>query len=139
MSLEVVGEQVVASYSDLYTCGSGAAGGAGYLATAPIAADGSFMLQTPVLSGLVPTVTFTLNGVVPQAAGGTWSGTYSAANSNTGCSPVSGSFTATPIQSVTGTFAGSTSLGTGSSSSPLNLSVVLQQGSAGFVTALNFV
>jgi hypothetical protein len=139
MSLNVVGEQVIASYSDLYTCGSGGAGGAGYLATAQIAADGNFTLQTPVLSGLVPTVTFTVNGVVPQTAGGTWSGTYSATNANAGCTPVSGSFTAVPIQPVTGTFAGSANLGTVSSGSPINLSVVLQQGSAGFVTAPNFV
>jgi hypothetical protein len=52
---------------------------------------------------------------------------------------VSGSFTAVPIQPVTGTFAGSASLGTGSSGSPLNLSVVLQQGSAGFVMPPSFV
>jgi hypothetical protein len=52
---------------------------------------------------------------------------------------VSGSFTAVPIQPVTGTFAGSASLGTGSSGSPLNLSVVLRQGSAGFVTIPNSV
>lgn len=139
MSLNVVGEQVIASYSDLFTCGSGAAGGAGYLATAQIAADGSFTLQTPVPSGLTPTVTFTVNGIIPQTAGGTWSGTYSATNANAGCSPVSGSFTAVPIQPVAGTFAGSANLGTGSSGSPLNLSVVMQQGSAGFVTTPNFV
>ncbi len=139
LSLDVVGEQVIASYSDLYTCGSSGAGGAGYLATAQIAADGSFTLQTPVFSGFVPTITFTVNGVVPQTAGGTWSGTYSATNANAGCSPVSGSFTAMPIQPVTGTFAGSASLGTVSNGSPVNLSVVLQQGSAGFVTAPNFV
>jgi hypothetical protein len=139
LSLDVAGEQVIASDSMLYSCGSGAVGGAGYLATAQIAADGSFTLQTPVLSGLVPTVTFTVNGVVPQTAGGTWSGTYSATNANAGCSPLSGSFTAVPIQLVTGTFAGSASLGTGSGGSPINLSVVLQQGSAGFVTTLNSV
>ena len=139
MSLNVVGEQVIGSDSMLYSCGSGGAGDAGYLATAQIAADGSFTLQTPVLSGLAPTVTFTVNGVVPQTAGGTWSGTYGATNANTGCSPVSGSFTAVPIQPVTGTFAGSASLGTGSSGSPLNLSVVLRQGSAGFVTIPNSV
>jgi hypothetical protein len=99
----------------------------------------SFTLQTPVPSGLAPTVTFTVNGIIPQTAGGTWSGTYSATNANAGCSPVSGSFTAVPIQPVAGMFAGSANLGTGSSGSPLNLSVVMQQGSAGFVTTPNFV
>jgi hypothetical protein len=139
VSLDVVGEQVIASYSDLYTCGNSGGGGAGYLATAQIAADGSFTLQAPALSGFVPTIIFTVNGAEPQTVGGTWSGTYSATNANAGCIPVSGSFTAVPIQPVTGTFAGSANLGTGSSGSPVNLSIVLQQGSAGFVTAPNFV
>lgn len=139
LSLDVVGEQVIASNSVFYGCGSGGGGGAGYLATAQIAADGTFTLQTPVLSGPAPTIAFTVNGVVPKTSGGTWSGTYSATNANAGCSPVSGSFTAVPIQPVTGTFAGSANLGTVSSGTPVSLSVVLQQGSAGFVTTPNFI
>lgn len=139
LSLDDAGGQVIANYSLLYTCSNGlfinGAGGSGYLATAQIAADGSFTLQT---SGN-PTVTFTLNGVVPQNAAATWSGTYSANDSNAGCVPVSGSFTAVPVQPVTGTFAGSVNFGTGSNNSPLRLSLALQQGSPGFATTPNYI
>ncbi len=142
LSLDESNGQVIANDSFLYSCspgggisGSAGAGGSGYLATAQIAADGSFTLQT---SGVSPPVTFTLHGTVPQGPAETWSGTYSANDSNAGCVPLSGSFTALPIQPVTGTFAGSTNFGTSSNHSPLTVNLILQQGSPGFVTAPNF-
>jgi hypothetical protein len=128
LSLDVVNGQVLASDSMSYYCGNGGVGSGGYLGAAPIAADGSFILQTPVLSGLGEIVTFEVKGIAPQIAGETWSGTYSATNTNVGCSPVSGEFTAVPIQPVTGTFAGSATLGAGSSGTPVSITVILQQG-----------
>jgi hypothetical protein len=139
LSLDESGGRVIANDSVLYTCSNGfgtsGSGGSGYLGTAPVAADGSFTLQT---TGN-PTVTFTLNGTVPQTAAESWSGTYSANDANAGCIPVAGSFTAAPIQPVTGTYDGSVSFGNNSGSTPLKVSLVLQQGSPGFVTTPNHI
>jgi hypothetical protein len=136
LSLDVVGGQVIANQSLIYTCGNIGGGTAGYLTTADIASDGSFTLQTPT-QGVQPTITFAVQGMVPQTTAGTWSGTYGAADSNVGCSPVSGTFTAVPIQPVTGTFAGSETWNLGSGGTPVNVSVVLQQGATNFTPTIS--
>ncbi|HEY4380860.1 MAG TPA: hypothetical protein VGN01_10980 [Acidobacteriaceae bacterium] len=128
LSLNEVAGQVTGAQSAMYNCGNTGGGGAGRLAATEIGADGSFTLQTPTVGGLAPTITFTVNGVAPQAIGGTWSGTYSANDSNAGCGPQSGSFTAVPIQPVTGTFQGQSTLGATSGGTPVSISIVLQQG-----------
>ena len=110
MTLDVSNGQVLAEGSDFYPCGNGAVGGRLALPAATIAADGSFTLQTQQLSATVPTVMLSIHGKAPIAAGGNWTGTYVATNSNPGCLPVSGAFTAAPIQPIRGTFLGTGTL-----------------------------
>lgn len=110
-TLDVVNGQVYATVADFYPCsGLGSSGGGGGFIPGQIATDGSFTLQSgsPIF---IPTITLTIQGNVPTTASTSWSGTYSGTNSNTGCAPVSGTFTAIPVQPVTGTFSGSGSLG----------------------------
>ncbi len=111
MTLDVSNGQVLADMSVFYPCSNGAVGGSGALPATTIAADGSFTLQTNQVSTLVPTVMLSVHGKAPQAAGANWTGTYTATNANTGCAPVSGTFTAMPIQTVSGTFLGVGTLG----------------------------
>ena len=110
-NLDAINGEMYATVADFYPCtGLGATGSASGYGPASIASDGSFTLQST--SGLFsPTTVLTIHGNIPTASG-SWSGTYSATNSNSGCSPVSGSFTAIPVSPVTGTFAGTGSLGT---------------------------
>jgi hypothetical protein len=130
MTLDVVNGQVIAQSTYSYPCGMSTVGGAGSMSAATIAADGSFTLQSLPLSGVTPAVVLSVHGTVPQTAGASWTGTYMATNSNQGCLPVTGSFTATPIQPITGTFAGMVGLGAPNSAlvtAPV-ISVALQQG-----------
>jgi hypothetical protein len=130
MTLDVINGQVVATSSDFYPCSGSAVGGSGGLAPATVASDGSFTLQTLQINGVVPTVALSVHGNVSQTAGGSWFGTYSATNSNAGCTPVGGTFTAVPIQAVTGTFHGTGSLGapTSTTPTPITLTATLTQG-----------
>jgi hypothetical protein len=126
VTLDVVNGQVYGSIAESYPCsGILSVGFASGLVPAPIAADGSFTLQTgsPILT---PTLTLTIQGNVPTTTSASWSGTYSATNSNTGCSPVSGAFTAIPIQPVAGTFSGAGTLGALAPNA--TMTVMLQQG-----------
>ncbi len=129
-TLDVIDDQVYASVTDFYPCTAGGAGGSGNFSPAPIAADGSFTLQTDQISGVTPTIVITINGSVPKGANTAWSGTYSATNANAGCTPVMGSFTAVPILPATGTFTGTGSIGpqNTSLSSSETITVTLQQG-----------
>jgi hypothetical protein len=110
-TLDVIDDQVYASVTDFYPCTAGGAGGSGNFSPAPIAADGSFTLQTDQISGVTPTIVITINGSVPKGKNTAWSGTYSATNANAGCTPIMGSFTAAPILQATGTFTGTGSIG----------------------------
>jgi hypothetical protein len=130
LTLDVVNGQVLADSTNFYPCTNGAVGGSGSMAPAAIAADGTFTLQTLQIAGFTPTVVMTIHGTLPKTLGASWSGTYSATNSNTGCVPVSGTFIAEPIQPVTGTFSGTGSLGSPNShivTAPI-LTITLQQG-----------
>ncbi len=111
MTLDVSNGEVLADMSFFYPCSNGGVGGSGALPLATIAADGSFTLQTSQVNTLVPTVVLSVHGKAPQAAGGNWTGTYTATNSSPGCLPVSGTFTAAPIQAIGGTFLGVGTLG----------------------------
>ena len=130
VSLDVTGGMVTGNASTAFVCtNSGAGGGSGF-APAPIAADGSFELQPVTLGAEVPTETFEVHAVVPQTAGETWSGTYTATDTNKGCTSTSGAFTAVPIMPVTGTYAGAGALGQqgSSSSTPVKITAIFEQG-----------
>ncbi len=130
LTLDVDNGQIIAGESDFYPCGNGSAvGGAGNFASATIAPDGTFTLQTPQFAGLTPTVALIIQGSVPRTAGAAWTGSYSATNANAGCAPVSGTFIATPMEPVAGTYTGAGSLGApGATATPIAISVTLQQG-----------
>lgn len=112
--------------------GNGAAIGFGVSALGTVQADGSFKAQTSsgiVEGGTVPSVTVT--GTVPKAPQGSWSGTYviDPGSLNGSCSgSQSGTFTATPIQAVSGTFTGTGTLTQGSMQSTFSVTVEVQQG-----------
>lgn len=130
MTLDVVNGHVFADASDFYPCIASGAGGAGGLTPGTIAADGTFTLQTQQAAGTTPTIVMTVHGTLPTTPGASWAGTYSATNANAGCVPVSGTFTAQPIQPVTGTFTGTGSLGPPNSvilTAP-TLTIMFQQG-----------
>lgn len=129
-TLDVINGQVIANGNVFYPCGGSGAGGTAAFTPATIAADGTFTLQTlQSATSPTPTVVETIHGTVPQTAGA-WSGTYSATNANPGCAPVSGTFTAVPIQPVTGTFIGSGTLGPANSNmgAAETATLTLQQG-----------
>lgn len=71
--------------------------------TGTVKADGSFTAGTSFLS---------VSGTVPKTAGGTWQGTYTLGQVAANCpiGPFSGSFTATPLADLTGTYAGAAPL-----------------------------
>ena len=106
----------------------------GAAVTGTVASDGSFTVSTPNLGGIANFTTLSVSGAVPTTAGASWSGTYTLAASEPGCSfNQTGSFTATAVQDVTGTYAGTgTVLVTSGSGIPANapvtVSVALQQG-----------
>jgi len=83
-----------------------------------------------ILAAEEPTVTFDVRAVAPQTAGETWSGTYTATNTNKGCASTSGAFTAVPIMPVTGTYAGVGTLSQqgSSSSTPVKITAMFEQG-----------
>ena len=133
VSLNVTSGKVTGYASTAFICTNTGAGGAGELVTASISADGSFELQPPMLGTGAPTATFDVRGVVPQTAGGTWSGTYTATDTNNGCTSTSGAFTAVPIMPVTGTYAATGTLSSQglSGSTPVTITATFQQGAIG--------
>jgi len=130
LTLDVANNEVLAAGSEYYPCAGLSVGATASFLPAPIAADGTFTLQTVETGPVVPTILVTVHGAVANLSGGDWSGTYSATNANAGCAPVSGSFTAVPIQPVTGTFRGVGSLGAAGSGPavPVTLTTVFEQG-----------
>jgi len=139
VSLNVTGGKVTGYASTAFICTNpggfftASIGGEGGLVTTSIGADGSFELQSPVLGTGVPTVTFDVRGVVPQTAGATWSGTYTATDTNNGCTSTSGAFTAVPIMPVTGTYAATGILSSqgSSGSTPVTITATFRQGAVG--------
>jgi hypothetical protein len=130
VSLYVTGGMVTGDASTAFFCTNSGGGGGGGFAPAAIAADGSFELQPLTLAGVEPTATFDVRAVAPRTAGETWSGTYTATDTNKGCTPTSGSFTAVPIEPVTGTYAaaGTLSQQGSSSSTPVKITAMFEQG-----------
>ena len=109
-TFDVVDSIIYTSLTDFYPCGNTSAGGSGAMAPASLNSDGSFTLQT--VNGMVPsTIQLTVKATSPAAVGQTWTGSFSGTNANSGCVPVQGSFTATPIAMFNGTFSGTGSMG----------------------------
>ena len=138
MTFDVNGNNVIAGGSGNNSCGGGGESfGFASLTTGTIAADGSFVLQTPAN---FPIGTISINGRVPETSGGSWPGSYTASFSTHVLGPVAqtcntnltGTFTATPFPLVRGAYTG-----TGTSQTTVNglpvttaisVGVVLQQG-----------
>jgi hypothetical protein len=109
-TFDVVDGTIYTSLTDFYPCGNTAVGGGGGIAPAPLNTDRSFTLQT-ANGNVQSTVQLTVKAVSPATAGQSWSGSFSGTNANPGCTPVQGSFTATPIAPFNGTFSGTGSMG----------------------------
>jgi hypothetical protein len=104
MTFSVVGTQIVAGGTENVPCGSATIGG-GVVLTGTIAADGTLSAQT-TLSGSVPLLVLT--GTAPAAGASTWTGNYtytSTAGASSCPETFTGSFTATRIADLTGTYA----------------------------------
>ncbi len=105
ISFDAVGNNLVASAAISTTCGAmgvsfGAQFGTAVIGT--VASDGSFTVSTPNLGGIANFTTLSVSGAVPTTAGASWSGTYTLAATEPGCSfNQTGSFTATAVQDVT--------------------------------------
>lgn len=119
--------------------------GVGESLTGDLAADGSFNLASvhPALNNEAPT--FFIQGKVPDSPGGTWSGTYTFTSDGLSlsgapsCQTQTASFTATPVQDVSGTYTGAGSLsGTVLGAAGTSTSVILNLQQGGLLhSALN--
>ena len=138
MTFDVVGDQITARESDSVPCPNGGdIGGAGGTSSGTLASSGSFSIQSlappaGVTSPITPS-SLQITGTAPTAVQGGWSGTYSYTPGSTTCGgTLMGSFTATPIQTVVGTYSGSTiltKLPSGSAPvTPVTLKITTQQG-----------
>ena len=140
-AFNTVGDQIVGLGVFLAPCpaitGTGLLGtgdeGGGFEASGTVAADGSFLVQSPATttSGLsIPSVS--ISGTVPSAPGGSWNGSYSISMSGTpGCTvQESASLTAQAIQSFSGTYAATGTYSDGTTQSPVTVTMVLLQGSS---------
>jgi hypothetical protein len=112
----VANHQVNANLVGAFACSPNSGSSLGGVLTGAVAADGSFTMTT-VPESVTPQTQITITGTVPANAAGNWSGTYSIVNSSQGCGvSQAGSFTATGIAPVDGTYSGIVSnspLGTG--------------------------
>jgi len=125
-TIDVVEDTIYASGSSFYPCTNSGDGGGLGMAPADLGSDGTFTLQAAT-GTIQPTVQVNITGKAPAAAGQSWTGSFSATNSNAGCSPVAGSFTATPIASFSGTFQGTGSMApAGTSLEPIDPSLEKQ-------------
>ncbi len=115
LNLDIINEQVTGYGSLQIPCSNdgllfGAVGGSTRLASAAIAADGSFTL-TDVLIANNTQHQIVVKGTVPAKVGGSWSGTYTVAAPQASCNGMeppsqAGTFTAQRIADLKGTFAG---------------------------------
>ena len=115
VNLDIINGQVTGYGSLQIPCSSngsllGGVGGGTRLASAAIAADGTFTL-TDVLAGNNTQHQIVVQGTVPTSVGGPWLGTYTAAAPQASCNGVvppsqTGTFIAQKIADLNGTFAG---------------------------------
>ncbi len=135
LNLDIINGQVNGYGSQEIPCSSngplvGAVGGGIRLASAAIAADGTFTL-TDVLVGNNTQHQIVVQGMVPATVGGSWSGTYTVAAPQASCNgtvppPQAGTFTAQRIADLNGTFAGQGTLN--NSSAAVSFAAALTQG-----------
>lgn len=110
VTLDAFDGKVYAQVADFFPCsGGGSNGGSTYFTPAAIEPDGTFVLTSLGVIGF-PTTLLNIKGIVPKENDASWSGAYSAINTNSGCLPMSGAFTATRLPPITGTFIGTVSL-----------------------------
>jgi len=137
ISFDAVGNNLVASAAISTTCGAmGLSFGArfGAAVTGTVASDGSFTVSSLNPGGTTNITTLSVSGNVPTTAGASWSGTYALVASEPGCSfSQTGLFTATAVQDVNGTYAGTGTVLVASgtaipANTPVTVSVALQQG-----------
>jgi hypothetical protein len=135
LTFDVAGNNITAAGFGNDSCGNAESSfGFGSLATGTIAADGSFILQTPAN---FPEGTISIQGTVPKASDSSWQGSYTVSFNaplvpSTCDTTLTGTFTATPFPLVSGVYGG-----TGSSqamvngvltTTPLTFQITLQQG-----------
>ncbi len=102
MTFTTTGSQLVGGGTVQYPCGSFTVGGSGGVVNGTIAGDGSFTAQS---ASTLPLDSLVLKGTVPAAGASTWNGSYTFIPNNTSCpQSLTGSFTATRIADVTGTY-----------------------------------
>ena len=148
LNLDIINGQVIGYGSLQIPCGSsgsltGGVGGATRLASATVAADGTFTL-TDLLAGNNTQHQIVVQGTVPATVGGLWSGTYTAAAPQASCNGVvppsqTGMFTAQKIADLNGTFAGQSTLN--NTSAVVSFAAAITQGGPtslnGLTSALN--
>ncbi len=134
MTMDVVGENVTATSNEVISCSS----------TSPvlsfgtvevgheagtIASDGAVSLETSQRGGAVAGPILTIEGKLPQDAGGEWSGSYANGNQVASCLPEStGRFTAIQFPLVNGTYSGQSPVVPESTLKPISIQMKLQQG-----------
>jgi hypothetical protein len=129
MTLDVVGDQVIAGGFGSDSCENVEASFAfGGVAAGILAKDGSFTATPVNNSGEA----ISIKGTAPQKSGEPWSGSYTVSLGGPGApacdSNLSGTFTATSFPLVSGVYVGTGSTLVGSTAVPVTLQVTLQQG-----------
>jgi hypothetical protein len=135
LTFDVNGSNVTAAGFGDDSCGNPESSfGFGNLATGTIAADGSFVLQSPAN---FPEGTLSIQGTVPKASDTSWTGGYTISFDGplvpaTCDKSLTGTFTATPFPLVSGVYVGTGSTETfangKSTTTPVTFQVSLQQG-----------
>jgi hypothetical protein len=135
VTLSVVDSEVIGSGTVNVFCSTlpntGFGFGQGFVVSGAVRADGTFTAQTPTLPSGLSALPITISGSVPSAPGEAWTGSYTidASQQGASCNPeLKGSFTATGIAAVTGTYTGTGTFGTGTSATPIGVTASLQQG-----------
>jgi len=123
-TFQVTGSNVVGAVTGIFPCSTVETGDYVGAVQGTIAADGSFTLTSAVLPN---GSTASIQGRVPETAGGTWSGSYTI---STMCGSSSGQVAASSFPLITGTYAGNAVLGSLSSTTtyPITVKTNLQQG-----------
>jgi hypothetical protein len=134
MTFDVTGNNIVAVGFGNNSCNNVVSGFEfGTVLAGSVAADGSFTLATPA-NDLFETIS--IKGMVPQASGGPWPGSY-AVSLTSGLSPscdanLAGTFTATSFPLISGVYVGTGSMQTiaigPSTTTPVTFQLNLQQG-----------
>ena len=140
-TFDTIGSEVTGIVIYQYPCASPqglqAIASFGAVVTGAVASDGSFTLTTPApLTGLVPELTFTLQGKLPSTAGGAWTGTgaYTLNTSSNLCAPSANAgsipIAATSIPLLSGTYTGTATGALLPATPSVTISTALRQSAA---------